>query len=437
MRVGFIVQGLPGEGYHGGALTCWAVVRALIRSGHQVCVISLFDVTSDNPYLASRERQEAALRREGAEVVVVEYEMASLLGARSGGPVAKLGRWFGRLSDGSKGLAYVMPWVALAGKVRAAMGTRAFDAYLCYHFDALAAVHLLRLSPMLAAVGDLWHLPAFFRWKDSPVSLAKYSISGLKVVLESLIGQRAMSTLLKPTQSCGAFAGHYAEWLKTHVASDVRYFRTPVPDVTGGQWEALRAAAHRSRESKKPRLLVIGDLATTSTSSGLRAVGWSVLPRLVEQFGEDGFELRLVGGGSPPAELAQAFRHPAVRMVGRVVPADPEFLAADLMIVPTNIPLGIRVRVVTAWSFGCPIVAHRANAAGIPEMQDGENALLADTDAELADAVSRALGDEALRGKLSWGGRQTFEKWFSEAVAGQAIVDELEALAGAHAEKAG
>jgi len=437
VRVGFIVQGLPGEGYHGGALTCWAVVRALIRSGHQVCVISLFDVTSDNPYLASRERQEAALRREGAEVVVVEYEMASLLGARSGGPVAKLGRWFGRLSDGSKGLAYVMPWVALAGKVRAAMGTRAFDAYLCYHFDALAAVHLLRLSPMLAAVGDLWHLPAFFRWKDSPVSLAKYSISGLKVVLESLIGQRAMSTLLKPTQSCGAFAGHYAEWLKTHVASDVRYFRTPVPDVTGGQWEALRAAAHRSRESKKPRLLVIGDLATTSTSSGLRAVGWSVLPRLVEQFGEDGFELRLVGGGSPPAELAQAFRHPAVRMVGRVVPADPEFLAADLMIVPTNIPLGIRVRVVTAWSFGCPIVAHRANAAGIPEMQDGENALLADTDAELADAVSRALGDEALRGKLSWGGRQTFEKWFSEAVAGQAIVDELEALAGAHAEKAG
>lgn len=120
-----------------------------------------------------------------------------------------------------------------------------------------------------------------------------------------------------------------------------------------------------------------------------------------------------------------------MRVVGRVVPADPEFLAADLMIVPTNIPLGIRVRVVTAWSFACPIVAHRANAAGIPEMQDGENALLADTDAELADAVSRALGDEALRRKLSIGGRQTFEKWFSEAVAGQAIVDELEQLAGA------
>lgn len=431
MRVAFIVQGLPGEGYHGGALTCWAIVRALIRSGHQVCVISLFDVTSDNPYLASRERQEAALRGEGAEVVVVEYDMASLLGPRGGGATAKLGRWFGRLSDGSKGLAYVMPWVALAEKIRVAMGTRPFDAHLCYHFDALAAVHPLRLSPLLAAVGDLWHLPAYFRWKDSPFSLAKYTTRGLKTALESLMGQRAMSTLLTPTQSCGAFAGHYAEWLKTHGAPNVHYFRTPVPDVTGAQWEPLRETARTRRDSKKPRLLVIGDLATTSTSSGLRAVAWSVLPRLIEQFGKDGFELRLVGGGSPPPELAQAFRHPAVRVVGRVVPADPEFLAADLMIVPTNIPLGIRVRVVTAWSFACPIVAHRANAAGIPEMQDGENALLADTDAELADAVSRALGDEVLRRKLSIGGRQTFEKWFSEAVAGQAIVDELEQLAGA------
>lgn len=436
MRVGFIVQGLPGEGYHGGALTCWAIVRALIRSGHQVCVISLFDVTKDNPYLASRGQQEAALRREGAEVVVVEYQMDALIGARGGGPVAKLGRWFERLCNGSSGLAYVMPWVGLAEQVRKAIGTRKFDAFLCYHFDALAAVHPLRLSPLLAAVGDLWHLPAYFRWKDSPVFLAKYSSRGVKVALESLMGRRAMATLLRTTESCGAFAGHYADWLKTHGSPNVRYFRTPVPDVVGSQWEALRDAARVRRDSKKPRLLVIGDLATTSTSSGLRAVARSVIPQLVEQFGEDGFELRLVGGGAPPPDLAPAFMHPAVRVVGRVVPADPEFLSADLMIVPTNIPLGIRVRVVTAWSFACPIVAHRANAAGIPEMQDGENSLLADTDAGLADAVTRALGDKALRRKLSLGGRHTFEKWFSEAVAGQAIVDELEALAGARAKKA-
>jgi glycosyltransferase involved in cell wall biosynthesis len=181
--------------------------------------------------------------------------------------------------------------------------------------------------------------------------------------------------------------------------------------------------------------LVIGDLATTSTSSGLRAVAYAVLPRLVEQFGDSGFELRLVGGGAPPPDLAPALEHPSVRFVGRVVPADPEFLATDLMVVPTNIPLGIRVRVVTAWSFGCPIVAHRANASGVPEMQEGDNSLLADTDAQLADAVSRALEDEALRRRLSQGGRRTFEKWFSESIAGQAIVDEMEKVAAVRDEE--
>ena len=129
---------------------------------------------------------------------------------------------------------------------------------------------------------------------------------------------------------------------------------------------------------------------------------YAVLPRLVAEFGEDGFELRLVGGGAPPRDIAQALQKPYVCFAGRVVPADPEFLAADVMMVPTNIPLGIRVRIITAWSFGCPVVAHRANASGIPEMQDGENSLLADTDTQLANGVVSVLSDEALRNGSPW-----------------------------------
>lgn len=429
MRVGFIVQGLPGEGYHGGALTCWGIVRALIRSGHQVCVISLFDVTDGNPYLNSRGQQEAALRREGAEVVVIEYEMASLVGVRDSGPIAKINRWIGRICKGSDGVAYLMPWVKLAEKVRAILKGREFDGFLCYHFDALAAVSPLGLSPVMAAVGDLWHLPGYFRWRACSFSLAKYSTQGLKVALESMIAQRAMTTLLETTHAYGAFAGHYTEWLKAHGSPNALYLRTPVPDVVGPKWEMLRKEARASRMSQKYRVLVIGDLATTSTSSGLRSVAHAVLPHLVAEFGEDGFELRLVGGGAPTRDIAQALQKPYVCFAGRVVPADPEFIAADVMMVPTDIPLGIRVRIITAWSFGCPVVAHRANASGIPEMQDGENSLLADTDTQLAEAVSSVLRDDALKKRLSQGGRHTFERDFSEAVAGQAIVDELSRVA--------
>jgi len=427
--VGFIVQGLPGAGYHGGALTCWSVIRTLVKSGHQVCVISLFDVTEGNPYLVSRGQQEEALRREGVEVVVIEYEMNRLVCSSAGSLLAKIGRWADRLYDTPTGVAYVMPWVKLTDKVRAALAERTCDVFLCYHFDALSAVASLGLTPLMAAVGDLWHLPGYFRWRESPFTFGKYSVQGLKIFLDSMIAQRAMMTLLKTTHRCGAFAGHYAEWLKTHGRSDALYLRTPVPDAAGIEWRTLREKAGKRREPGKHRVLLVGDLATTSTSSGLRAVAGTVLPRLASEFGDAGFELRLVGGGVPPPDIAQQFRRPYVHLVGRVVPADPEFLSADAMIVPTNIPLGIRVRVITAWSFGCPIVAHRANASGIPEMRDGENSVLAESDAELGEAIVRVLRDTALQKRLSVGGRATYEKCFSESVAGQAIVDELEGLA--------
>jgi hypothetical protein len=413
------------------------VIRALVKAGHQVCVVSLFDVTDGNPYLASRGRQEEALRREGVELVVIEYEMNRLAGSRGGSFVGKIGRWAGRLYDRPQRLAYVMPWVKLSERVRTALAERTCDVFLCYHFDALSAVATLGLAPLMAAVGDLWHLPGYFRWRDSPFTLDKYPVRGLKTFLDSMLAQQAMATSLKAAHRCGAFAGHYADWLKTHGRSDALYFRTPVPDAAGSQWQMLRDKAHERRTSGRHRVLLVGDLGTTSTSSGLRSVVRTVLPRLVSEFGEDGFELRLMGGGVPPSDVAEELRKPYVRLLGRVVPADPEFLSADAMIVPTNIPLGIRVRIITAWSFGCPVIAHRANAAGIPEMRGEDNALLADTDAQLSMAVIRVLRDSALRKRLSVGGRGTYERYFSESVAGQAIVDELDRLAAMYRSPAG
>ena len=81
------------------------------------------------------------------------------------------------------------------------------------------------------------------------------------------------------------------------------------------------------------------------------------------------------------------------------------------------------------------MVAHRANASGIPEMRHGDNSLLAETDAQLAEAVVRVLTDQPLRRGLSAGGRGTFERSFSESVAGQQIVKEMERLAGVQAVK--
>ena len=69
-----------------------------------------------------------------------------------------------------------------------------------------------------------------------------------------------------------------------------------------------------------------------------------------------------------------------------------------------------------------------ANARGIPELSHGRNVLLGRDSRQVADAVLRALEDSELRRRLQVGGRETYERLFTPAVAGGAIVDVLEAM---------
>jgi O-antigen biosynthesis protein len=136
-----------------------------------------------------------------------------------------------------------------------------------------------------------------------------------------------------------------------------------------------------------------------------------------------------VGDHEPPPHLRDALSRPNVRFVGHVERAADEFQAADALLVPTPIRLGARVRILTAFSHGCPVVAHDANALGIPELVDGDNVLLGTTAAELADAAVRLLADESLRRTLARRGRETYERFFAPPVAAAAIEERLRAIA--------
>ena len=173
---------------------------------------------------------------------------------------------------------------------------------------------------------------------------------------------------------------------------------------------------------------MIGHLRGIATISGLRVFVDSMLPVLSEQLGADAFEARIVGGYDPPEHLRKPLRHPAVTLTGHVEPPDDEFLSAAVVLVPTPIRTGPRSRIITAMSFGCCVVAHRANGLGIPELVHGHNALLAGDGPGLVDAVVTALADPELRARLGRNARRTYETTFTPERAGARIVSALEAV---------
>ena len=117
-------------------------------------------------------------------------------------------------------------------------------------------------------------------------------------------------------------------------------------------------------------------------------------PRLESALGAKGFEVRIAGAYDPPDHLRDALTRPSVTFLGHVEEADVEFALADALIVPTTIPLGTRVRIISAWSLLCPVVTHEANAAGIP-------VIIFDTDVDWPSKLSFVGANNRRAGRIA------------------------------------
>jgi len=308
--------------------------------------------------------------------------------------------------------------------VRVAVERLRPEAVLAYGFEALAASVEIA-APRFAATSDPPHLAlrvrTWRRWREQrrPVRMVREAVA-LQSALRA--HPRVALDLLRGCDAVGAFGGHHAEWLR-RLGVDCGYYHTPIADP--GEPE-------QQRDNDPLRVLLVGHLRGTATLDGFR-IFQKMLPHLERGLAARQFEVRVVGGYDPPPELARVLEHPSVRLVGFVADVDEEFRAADVVLVPVSIKLGVRVRILTAFAFGKCIVAHDANALGIPELAHDENALLGGSPAELAQRVLDALADAELRARLGAGARRTYERFFTPAHAGVELGETLERLAGQRA----
>lgn len=404
MHLTLINHGLPQPSSNGGPMTCWAVLHEALARRHRVSVIALR--YPGDPFMTPERRD--ALTRFGVELKLVGVSPSR---------------------ERQTGLAAIWPTMRLREPMRETLAALRPDALFVYHWDSLAAVHGVPSAPKMAGVGDPWHLPRLRRWQHNPPSSPlRYAWETAGVARDALTTPRAMVELLNGCENAGCFQAQEAAWLRGRGAAQCDYLPTPLVDAGGADWQQRRAQA--ARPEKPTILLGPSNLEATSTSAGLRLFAREILPRLERALGPDGFRVSVVGEGNPPRELAALLPRPSVTVYGRIEPADQEFLSADVQLVPTPFVLGIRVRIITGMSFGACLVAHANEAANIPELAHGQNALLSSTGAGLAEALVQALRDAPLRRRLGAAARATYERHFRPAVAAARILERLERMAG-------
>ena len=414
MKIALLVAGsVPNPTASGGAVTAWTMLSQLVAQGHEVAVVALQDAEVYDPTGVSAAERAEVLRGLGAEVIPVETSSAAYFRSRPRAPADRVRRAWRPLDE------ELYPNLVDGPAVQAAVAETGVEVALVYHFEMLAASRGVEL-PRVAAVGDPPHLSALYRFKELlPRPAAFRRIVRLQAQVR--LQPRLLVGFLNECAASGAFAAHHAAWLRERGARDCRYLHTPVPDPG-----TLAAPAQDAR----PRILLVGHMKGVVTLEGLRLFANEILPRLERALGPDGFEVRIAGGYEPPPDLARALDRPAVRRLGHVEGMEDEFRSAHVLLVPNSIPLGVRVRVITGFSFGSCIVTHRANTLGIPELEHERNALVGGSAEELAEATLRALADPELRASLGVGARETYERSFAPEVAVGELADLLERARG-------
>jgi glycosyltransferase involved in cell wall biosynthesis len=175
-------------------------------------------------------------------------------------------------------------------------------------------------------------------------------------------------------------AAHHADWHRSTHRRPTLYVPNPV-------------AALGERPVRRPvrpaRFLMIGAIHGIATLTGLAWFAKHVYPLLEPAILQDKMEIHLIGKGEIEPSIGK--RMPKVVRRGFVENLADEFAAATAVLVPTPITLGFRTRIVEAFSHGVTVVAHEANAVGMPELADGGNALIAASGLEFAEKCLRLV----------------------------------------------
>jgi glycosyltransferase involved in cell wall biosynthesis len=416
VRVAVLVAGgPPNPTAGGGAVTAWTIVSQLLDWGHEVVVCALHDAEHYNPTGRGLDDDAKALGALGAEYFPVASASAAYFDSLPRDARARVRRAVRPPAE------ELYPNLVDHEQMHRAVTAAGAEVAFVYHFEALAASRALPI-PRFAAVGDPPHLSALYRVRRRlPDPRALRGIVRLQAQLRRQ--PRVLVELLNECAACGAFAAHHARWLRDRGAAGAVYLHTPVPDPgpvvrTGGE---------------RPTILLVGHFKGVVTLKGLELFARQILPALERELGADGFEVRIAGGYTPPAELARLLDRPSVRLLGHVEEAGDEFRRADVMLVPNSISLGIRVRIITAFAYGTCVVTHSANRQGIPELHHGRNSLVGDSAAQLVSETLRALRDADLRRRVGAGGRETYDRDFRPEISVGRIADVLDQIRSAPA----
>ena len=240
-----------------------------------------------------------------------------------------------------------------------------------------------------------WRKPG--RWANlmkSIVGLIFFGPAHLKVV-RSLAGMANV-------------AQNDTEYYRRKGVANINYERNMLEVDPSFQWRPKRDATEQIEPLK-----IIGNaglLSATGNTIALEVIATRILPELKKSLGEGSFEIHLFGGSEPLPFLKPLLDDPHIKLRGFVDDLDAELLSAPIFLIANGFHPLFRVgnsRILHGWALGACMVIFEGTSQAMPEIIDGENALLARSIEEFSQQIVRAGKDIALRRQIGQNGYET------------------------------
>lgn len=158
-------------------------------------------------------------------------------------------------------------------------------------------------------------------------------------------------------------------------------------------------------DSGPPRLVFTGDMGFSPNVEAAEVLARRIFP-IVRQSHPD-IELALVG--RRPGARVQALEGDGVIVTGEVPEMQPWLRDASVYVAPMKTGAGTCTKILEALAVGLPVVTNPLGMEGI-EATHGENALVLETDEEIAAEVTDLLHDAGRRRRLGQAARRLVEE---------------------------
>ncbi|MBS0326157.1 MAG: TIGR03087 family PEP-CTERM/XrtA system glycosyltransferase [Proteobacteria bacterium] len=369
MKILYVCHRFPYPPKRGGKIRPFNMIRHLAAS-HEVVVASL-----------ARSREEADEGR-GLAAHCAHYEMVTVTNP------LQVARMVARLPTPEPSSFGYFHSPALARRIRVLLATEEFDLVFVHCSSVAHYVRHVRGIPKILDFGDMdsqkWL--EYARYKPFPLSLG-YRLEGVKLVA-------AEKRLARDFDLCTATTR--AEWetlesLGTGVATD--WF----PNGVDSGYFAPAAEPYDADS-----VSFVGRMDYYPNQECMLRFCSEVWPRVRERRPQA--KLAIVGADPSPA-IRSLGEVPGVTVTGSVPDVRPWLRHSALMVAPLAIARGTQNKILEAMASGVPVVTSRVAAGGVDAVA-GEHLLVADSPAEVADAVLGVMDDVGLRARLARAGRE-------------------------------